>query len=171
MSSSRPAQTLKHQYKFTNDFTDSVAGQWDGAWWADDHVHRADRFPGGGNDYISLPAATIAINGANYVTNGVSFEAWFTLDTVNNWQRIFDFGSRSTANFNNGGHSVFYAPTAPLGGTPVNGNRAAIANPIADGPGFDNEAQTTGAQLVANQQYHSVVILDADSIALWTNGN
>ena len=152
---------VTHRYTFNDNFNDSVGTAHATVIGAPSLTFTGEaNFPGGGNDYLALPAATIAIN----TYTEASFETWFTTRNTNNWQRIFDFGDHQTDNFNNGGDSVFYAPTAPPG------NRAAIANPTDTAAGFTNEAQTTGTQIAANVRTHAVVVLDADSIRLYRDG-
>ena len=122
--------------------------------------------PGGTNDFVSLPASTIAIN--TYVD--ATFEGWFSYRSTSNWQRLFDFGRTipSGQGAGQGRDYIFYTPKSSS-----NDNRAAITD---DGSQRAENRAIGGPSLALNTTYHVAVVVDdaanggAEQMSLYLNG-
>jgi hypothetical protein len=123
--------------------------------------------PGGTNDFVSLPASTIAIN--TYVD--ATFEGWFSYRSSSNWQRLFDFGRTipSGQGAGQGRDYIFYTPRSS-----GNDHRAVITN---DGSQASAENRAIGGpSLALNTTYHVAVVVDdnanggAEQMSLYLNG-
>ena len=93
------AAELAHRWSFNGDLVDSVGGQdavivEEGG---DAVISASEVTLGGGtkgsSDYIDLPDGIV-----NSVGDSVTFEIWATQEEVQNWSRIFDFGTSTTEN-------------------------------------------------------------------------
>jgi hypothetical protein len=155
-----PAAQLKHRYSFNDavgstTVADSVGG-------ANGTVYGGGTFNGtslslnGSSGYVGLPAGIISS-----MTNA-TFEAWVTINTVRDWQRIFDFGDQIAAG-TSANTSIFL--TAKRGGG--NGPRFATETNSADTVAVDG-----AAGLVAGTPYHLVVTYNAAAgvATLYVNG-
>jgi hypothetical protein len=117
--------------------------------------------------YVDLP------NGLLSAHDHVTFEAWYTINTVQNWGRIWDFGSTAlgevtTTNVgaNEGQDYFIYAPAQ---GTDLNLQRTSIRNLDAGtlGTGIgpvdgDEEAADTAVASVTGQEYHVAAVWTSD---------
>ncbi|HEX6960425.1 MAG TPA: LamG domain-containing protein, partial [Lacipirellula sp.] len=112
----------------------------------------------GGDDYVSLPGGTIAINSYANAT----LEAWFTMDAAPAWQRLYDFGDTNANNL--GRNYIFYTPSSGPGD-----HRAVISD--AD-PGFNSEELAAGGPtLPTGIEHHiAVTISNGGSMTLFHNG-
>lgn len=153
---------LTHKYTFNGNANDSV-GEANGSLLSGASLSPAGKVQFDGvNDYVSLPGPQINID--TYVD--ATFEGWFTMDTPDNWQRVFDFGR---SNGGNGGNYVFFTPSSGFGD-----NRAAISNSLPGG-GQENVA-VGGPTLQTGQEYHFAVVVDDDAnggsqtFSLYLNG-
>ena len=147
----------RHEYTFNGGNANDSVGTAHGTLEGGANVSVGQLNLSGTGAYVNLPPATIGIN--NYTATTI--EAWFTNANTADWQRVFDFGNTNAAN--QCANCFFFSPT--IGGT---GFRAAITN--AD-PGFNNEAQASGAgDLAANAQHYIAVTVDATSISLYNDG-
>jgi len=154
-----------HRYRFSEGSGTSVtdsAGSADGvirgtgASWSEGEL----KLPGGDSGsaaYVDLP------NGLISVLTDVTFEMWVTNDGLENWARIFDFGSSNfgeVTGTGGGGEGTDYFFLAASRGTNGNQQRVEIRNEDPAGGGIvtidGNLATTLGTE------YHHVVTFDAD---------
>jgi concanavalin A-like lectin/glucanase superfamily protein len=100
LATNGPAAELAHRWSFNGDVEDSVGGQdavivdlgANDALLSDTEVTLTGGAKGS-SDYIDL-----ADNILSSLGNTVTFEAWATQISVQNWSRIFDFGTSTTEN-------------------------------------------------------------------------
>jgi hypothetical protein len=177
----QPAQAaLKHQYRFgegaTNNATgrvivDSVGGMNAtvigpaGTGMNPTATANALVLPGGTSDiapYVDLP------NGIVSSLTNATFEAWYTMNTVQNWGRVFDFGSSTAGELStpggtgNGNDVIFHAATR---GTGQGTQRTGLANndPLFLGsdagtvPSGTPDVDTNIAQTLGTRRHVSVV--------------
>ncbi len=131
---------------------------------------------------LSLPGGTGADADAAYVDlpNGilsahdhVTFEAWYTMHSLNNWSRIWDFGSTDggevTTGITGATQGQDYFIFAPNRGTDINVQRFTVRNldPLAGGGGSgpvdeDEEAHDTSLASNLSQQYHVAGVWTSD---------
>ena len=87
--------TLAHRYSFENDASDSVGGN-DGVLIDDARVTGGelilDGSPNGPSGDSMGFTSTMDI-GANFGSNGVTFEAWYTDQGSGTWSKLFSFGN------------------------------------------------------------------------------
>jgi hypothetical protein len=135
--------------------------------------------------YVDLP------NGIISDLTDASFEAWYTINTAQSWGRIFDFGS--TAGGTNGeltgpgggGNGQDFLFYSPVRGTNLAQQRVGFGNQdlLFGGTQAGNAGAGVYSDLdpefnhVLTQQYHAVVVVDADgagagqaTVALYING-
>jgi hypothetical protein len=128
--------------------------------------------PGGSSQtqaYVDLP------NGIVSSLTNATFEAWYTIDSIQAWARVWDFGS-STADpsgelmgpggTGNGSDNLFYAAAR---GTNIGQQRVGLGNEDARFGGssagtvmggfFDIDSEFPH---LLNQQYHAVLVFNAD---------
>jgi len=77
----------------------------DGTSWTTGIIENAVELDGT-NDYVNLPTGVV-----NDLTD-MTLATWVNLDSLNNWARLFDFGSGTTSN-------MFLAPQSGITGLPV----------------------------------------------------
>ncbi len=100
---------LLHRYSFTNgdsSAVDSVGGQHgtlEGGATISGNAVQLD----GVNGHVNLPGDILETG-----LQSVTIEAWFEIDSVAGWQRVFDFGETSGGL---GGNTMFYTPTSGPG--------------------------------------------------------
>ncbi|HEY3392044.1 MAG TPA: LamG-like jellyroll fold domain-containing protein, partial [Lacipirellulaceae bacterium] len=136
--------------------------------------------------YVDLP------NGIISDLTDASFEAWYTISSAQNWGRIFDFGSTTAAatmgeltgpgGGGNGQDFLFYSPVR---GTNLAEQRVGFGNQdlLFGGAQAGNAGAGVYSDLdpefnhVLGQQYHAIVVVDADgagagqgTVALYING-
>jgi hypothetical protein len=136
--------------------------------------------------YVDLPDEIISD------LTDASFEAWYTLSSAQSWGRVFDFGSTDAAanmgeldgpgGGGNGQDFIFYSPVR---GTNLSEQRVGFGNQdlLFGGAQAGNAGAGVYSDLdpefthVLNQQYHAVVVVDADgagvgqaTVALYING-
>ncbi len=146
---------LRHRYSFTADATDSV-GAADGTLMDNASIVGGAVALDGAGDYVDLPGATIAIN----TYTDVTFEAWWTHDTLTIWQRIFDFGD-DTGNAD----YIFYSPV----GSPFGVPHQAVA--ITDAGGAEEQFIHVPGHLAAGAHHVAITYRDVtDTMALYIDG-
>jgi len=142
VSAGIPIGSLAHRWSFNNSWTDSVGGS---------------TATGHGNATLGATNVTITgsgSSGVNYVslgsnllptTNGpVTIELWATQNVVENWSRIFDFGS-NTAN---------YLMMSWSQGTTITQDQARF-----DIGGTDNQINSALAPYTLGTQYHIACVI------------
>jgi len=149
------AAELAHRWSFNGDLTDSVGGQdavivdlgASNAILSDTEI----TLTGGGkgtSDYIDLADGIVSSLG-----DAVTFEAWATQITVQNWSRIFDFGTSTTEN-------VFMSWTSA---TTLDADRVEWVGP-SDSDTLDN----TNAPYTLGVEFHIVCVFDNGSVTWYT---
>lgn len=131
---------------------------------------------------LSLPGGDGATAGAAYVDlpNGllsahdhVTFEAWYTMDAIQNWGRIWDFGSTEigevTSTMTGASQGLDYFIYAPSQGVDLNLQRTSVRNAdgLATGGGVgpvdgDEEAADTALASAVGREYHVAGIWTSD---------
>ncbi|MDA7917635.1 LamG domain-containing protein [bacterium] len=117
--------------------------------------------------YVDLP------NGLLSAHDHVTFEAWYTVNSVQNWGRIWDFGSTAAGEVNTTGvgasEGLDYFIHASSRGTDFNLQRTSIRNNDADSLGGGigpidaaEEAADSGVASVTGQEYHVAGIWTSD---------
>ncbi|MCA9258445.1 MAG: LamG domain-containing protein [Planctomycetales bacterium] len=115
--------------------------------------------PGGAGDYLTLPSQEIDLS--TYVD--ATFEAWFTIDQLASWQRLFDFGDRTVPVAEQ--NYVYY--TVQAGG---GGGLAVFAN-------NGNRTEASHGNFNIGQQYHVAVVVDdnanggSDTLSVYVDGS
>jgi glucose/arabinose dehydrogenase len=177
---SSPSQAaLRHRYSFNEGTTGNASNRtiFDSVGEADGIVRGAGAsatatqliLPGGSSAtqaYVDLP------NGIISALTDATFEAWYTIDTTENWTRIFDFGSTAggeLAGPGGGGTGLDYIMYAPMRGIDIDSQRLELQNndPLF-GPG--GSAGPPGAvstldpefNHTLDQQFHVALVFDAD---------
>lgn len=182
LSSDQTTPSLVHRYAFNNAAGPAGAGAMvvdsigsadgvivgsNGAWTGSNLT-----LPGG--DGATADAAYVDLpNGLLSVYDHVTFEAWYTVRTVNNWARIWDFGSTVGGELATGmtgateGQDYFLFASSR--GADLNVQRLAVRNldPLAPGGGVTpvtgpEEALDTGLASVTEQEYHVVSVWTSD---------
>jgi hypothetical protein len=100
---------IVNRYSFTDGDTvavDSVSGR--NGTLAGTAVISGNRLVLDGSGAVNLPADILDPG-----LQSVTIEFWFEINTVTNWQRVFDFGE--TAADGGGGNTMFYSPTSGAG--------------------------------------------------------
>lgn len=130
------------------------------------------RLPGG--DGATADAAYVDLpNGLLSAHDHVTFEAWYTVNDVQNWGRIWDFGStlngEITSTITGASEGLDYFIHAPNQGTDLNLQRTSVRNndaaTLADGKGpvdGNEEATDTALASMVGQQYHVAGIWTSD---------
>ena len=154
-----------HRYSFSENsgtvVADSIGSshgilRGNNATWIDGKL----RLPGGSSNtaaYVDLP------NGLISGLTDVTFEAWISVDGVQNWSRIFDFGSSSFGEVTGpggGGEGTDYFFLGATRGANTNQQRIEIRNEDPGGGGIS----TADANLTTTlgTEYHHLVTYDAD---------
>ena len=132
------------------------------------------RLPGG--DGATADAAYVDLpNGLLSAHDHVTFEAWYTVNNVQNWGRIWDFGSNLNGEITTTGvgaaDGMDYFIYAPSQGTDLNVQRASIRNNdgLALGGGTgpvdgDEETADTAVGSITTQEYHVAAVWTSDGI-------
>lgn len=138
---------LTHLYTFNDGSASDSVGEADGVLFGDAFVDEDGvlRLPGGSNDYVSLDGPEI--NVASYTD--ATFEAWFTSDVLQDWQRVFDFGDRTVPSSQQG--YLYYTPQRGGGG-----GLGVYAT-------FGNRTEAPHGELFAGQPYHLAMVVDDDA--------
>jgi len=150
-----PAAELAHRWSFNGDLTDSVAGQdavvvdlgASNAILSDSEI----TLTGGGkdtSDYIDLPDNILRGLG-----DSVTIECWATQLSVQNWSRIFDFGT-STSEYLYMGWSV---------GTNLNNDRVEW-----NGPAGGRLVDGSNAPYTLGTEYHIVMVIEPGLVTWYT---
>jgi len=150
------AAELAHRWSFNGDFMDSAGGQdavivdmgASNAILSDTEI----TLTGGGkgtSDYIDLADGIVSSLG-----DAVTFEAWATQISVQNWSRIFDFGTSTTEN-------VFMSWTSA---TTLDADRVEWVGP-SDSDTLDN----TNAPYTLGVEFHIVCVFD-NGLVTWYTG-
>ena len=149
------AADLAHRWSFNGDLTDSVGGQ--DAVIVDQGANNATlsdtavTLAGGGkdgSDYIDLADRILSSLG-----DSATIEIWATQVSVQNWSRIFDFGSSTT-------HNVFMSWTQ---GTTATADRVEWL-----GPAGNNTSDNTNAPYTLGTEYHIVFVFDGATVTWYT---
>jgi len=151
---------LTHAYTFNVGLRDS-AGSANGQAFGNAAVNGSGELilPGGSADYVGLDGA--AINISSYVD--ATFEAWFTIDQLANWQRVFDFGDRTVPQQEQG--YIYYTP------------RSSAGQSVAVYANNGNRTETSAAPLSTGQTYHLAFVIDdnanggVDTLTVYIDGN
>ncbi len=153
---------ITHRYDFVNDANDVVGGLESvlelGAYVQDGSLVLEGGDPG---PRLVLDGPGIGISG---YTEGVSVEAWFTLDVVDGWNRLFDFGSTNAGDL--GEYYWFYTPSS--GADPAD-SRLVISD---TSPGYDSEEMVGSATIAIETEVHLVCTYDpvAMTMSVYENG-
>jgi len=150
-----PAAELAHRWSFNGDLTDSAGGR--SAVIVDDGANDAIlsdtevTLTGGGkgsSDYIDLPDGIVSGLG-----DTATIEIWATQISVQNWSRIFDFGT-STA------HNVFMSWTQGTG----------LASDRVEWLGPDGNATTdnTNSPYELGVEYHIICVFEPGTVTWYT---
>jgi hypothetical protein len=149
------AADLAHRWSFNGDLKDSVGGKdavivdlgASNAILSDTEI----TLTGGGkgtSDYIDLPDGIVSSLG-----DAVTFEAWATQISVQNWSRIFDFGTSTSEN-------VFMSWTS---GTTLNADRVEWL-----GPNDSDTQDNTNAPYTRGVEFHIVCVFDTGLVTWYT---
>jgi hypothetical protein len=137
--------------------------------------------PGGSSltqAYVDLP------NGIVSSLTSATFEAWYTISSVQSWARVWDFGSTTAdpsgelmgpGGVGNGADNLFYSVTrAPNGQANIGLQRVGLGN--EDARFLGSSAGNAGAQQffdidtefphMLDQQYHAALVFDANGAGL-----
>ncbi|MEJ6582076.1 MAG: lamin tail domain-containing protein [Akkermansiaceae bacterium] len=154
-----------HRYSFSETsgtvVTDSVGSahgilKGNNATWVDGKL----RLPGGSSNtaaYVDLP------NGLISGLTDLTFEAWVSVDGVQSWSRILDFGSSSFSEVTGpggGGEGTDYFFLGAARGTNTNQQRIEIRNDDPGGGGISSADANLTTTL--GTEYHHVVTYDSD---------
>jgi len=154
LATSGPAAELTHRWSFNGDLVDSVGGQ--DAVIVDLGANNATlsgteiTLTGGAkgsSDYIDLPDNILSNLG-----NSATIEVWATQISVQNWSRIFDFGTSTTENF-------FMSWTSA---TDLNADRVEWLGPA------DATQNNTNAPYELGVEYHIVCVFEPGSVTWYT---
>jgi len=150
------AADLVHRWSFNGDLTDSIGGSdaviddvgANNATLSDTQVTLAGGDKGA-SDYIDLPDGILGSIGNTSIT----IECWATQHSVQNWSRIFDFGSTTTDN-------IFMSWSV---GTTLGDDRVEWV-PITIG----GTSQGTNAPYELNVEYHVVLVIEPGMVTWYT---
>jgi hypothetical protein len=154
-AASGQAAELAHRWSFNGDLTDSVGGRdavivnagANDATLSETQVTLA----GGGkdaSDYIDLPDGIVSSLG-----DTVTFECWATQESVQNWSRIFDFGTSTT-------HNVFMSWTSA---TTLTADRVEWV-----GPNGTSTVNNSNAPYTLGVEYHIVCVFEPGRVTWYT---
>ena len=149
------AAELAHRWSFNGDLRDSIGGQdavivdlgANDAILSDAEVTLTGGAKGT-SDYVDLPDGIVSGLG-----DFVTFEAWATQISVQNWSRIFDFGTSTAEN-------VFMSWTSA---TTLTGDRVEWL-----GSNGSNTLDNTNAPYTLGVQYHIVCVFDEGLVTWYT---
>jgi hypothetical protein len=159
--------SLVHRYSFNdgtaNDSVGRANGKLVGGVTIADGSAQFSGAPGQRIELLANGAGGININSFKAVT----FEAWYTADKAQKWQRLFDFGSSKDleAADSTGGYCVNYIVTAPYSKA---GNSVATLSNVD--PSWTKEVAAKANAAPLNQQVHMAVVVDGSTITLFING-
>lgn len=153
--------TLTHRFTFNDGTAADSVGIADGTILGNAFVDGDGllQLPGGSNDYVGLNGP--AINIALYTD--VTFEAWFTVDQLLTWERVFDFGDRTVPAGDQG--YVYYTPQGGGGG-----GLGVYAT-------FGNRTEAPHGVLQTDHLYHLAMVIDdnanggSDALSVYLDGN
>ena len=167
--------SLLHRYSFNDGSAKDSVGRAHGklvggATVAEGKAH----FTGAPAERIELLAK--GADGININTlKAVTFEAWYTADKAQNWQRLFDFGASSgglDAADSTGANSLSYVVTSGYMQGPsecAKGHSTCAILSNAD-PSYTSEAVAKVDSTPLNQETHAAVVVDGSQITLYING-
>jgi len=113
----------------------------------------------------SAPCVTLPADVLKDYTS-VTIEAWFSLDSLSQWQRLFDFGDSAGGTTGAGGNYIFYTPSS-------GGNDSRFVISTGGIPGYNyGENMAIGTGLTTGTTYHVACVYDAatSTISLYQNG-
>lgn len=152
------ASPLVHRYSFNDGTVNDSVGKahgktMGGVTIADGQAH----FDGKAGSRIELPpSGADGINLNSY--QAVTLEAWYTIESEEGWQRIFDFGATSGGQ---GSKYLFYTPHATF----FNDSRAVITNKDRSG-----EAVVSASIVPSNKETHVAIVIDDKTMTLYVDG-
>jgi hypothetical protein len=161
LSSIAPAATLAHRYSF-NNASDSVGGAnavlVGGASFTGGQLE----LPGGGprTNYATLPiSSTLAANAS------LTVEAWFTLDNLSDWSKIWMFGTPGAEN------ALSYIGFTPRMGASGNVPKVDFDSSIS-AIEFNTAGGTNPAVMGSATEYYVATIFDSasDTMSFYING-
>ena len=129
----------------------------------------------GGVDGATADAAYVDLpNGIISSLSHLTFEAWYTVHSADNWARIWDFGSTASGELSEGNSGASngqdYFMFAPNRGTDFNTQRIEVRNLDALSPGGGTgpvddvpEMQDTNLESILDQEYHVAGVWTSDS--------
>ncbi len=149
------AAELAHRWSFNGDLSDSIGGRdatiadlgANNAVLSDNEVTLTGGAKGS-SDYIDLADGIVSSLG-----DSVTFEAWATQISVQNWSRIFDFGTSTAEN-------VFMSWTS---GTTLTADRVEWL-----GPNGNNTLDNTNAPYTLGVEFHIVCVFDEGLVTWYT---
>jgi arabinoxylan arabinofuranohydrolase len=150
-----PAPALAHRYSFSETSgttaSDSIGGSaWNGTLPSGGTFSIGQlTLASGSQQYVNLPAGILS------TLNNFTIETWLRLTTTNNWARIFDFGTGTTAN-------MFL--------TPRNGSNGRLRFAITTSGGGGEQRIDGPSGLSPGVWYHVTVTLSGNTGILYVNG-
>jgi hypothetical protein len=158
MAESTALAALQHKYTFNQGMLDSV-GTADGQLFGSATTSGGLLIlPGGTGNYAGLNAAQIGISSYADLT----IESWFTVDTHQTWQRLFDFGDRDGPASGQG--YIYYVPQSGSGG-----GLGVYAT-------FGSRTEASHSLPSAGQQHHLVFVINdnvnggSDQLSVYLDG-
>ncbi len=152
---------LAHRWSFDNN-QDSVGGANLNLVGGASFTGGQLELPGGGarTNYASAPGIT----GTLASSQSVTIEAWFTLDTLQNWSKVWMFGTAGAQ------PALSYIDYTPYTG--LAGNLPKIDFDSNIGNELNTGGDAAGSLLSANTQYYVAAIYDATNnlMSFYTNG-
>ena len=126
-----------------------------------------------GGDGVAADAAYVDLpNGLISGLDHLTFEAWYTVKTVNNWGRVWDFGSSAVGEVFSGGtaasEGLDYFIFAPNRGTDLNTQRFSVKNNDALAPG-GGTGTVSGVEEAVDANLLSLVDQEYHVIGVWTS--
>jgi hypothetical protein len=159
--------SLVHRYSFNDGTAQDSVGKAhgkvvNGVTIAGGRAH-FDGSPGQRIELLTTGADGININSFKAVT----FEAWYTADKAQTWERVFDFGASKgiEAADGTGANSVNYIATT--GYSKQGGSAATFSN---SDPSYIEEVAANTDAAPLNQEVHVAVVVDSSQLTLYING-
>ncbi|HEX5218094.1 MAG TPA: LamG-like jellyroll fold domain-containing protein [Verrucomicrobiae bacterium] len=159
LSPGEVVQGLKHRYSFVTNTADSVGGA--------DAVLQGAAVVSGGRLQVPGGAARVncaALNLAStFATNAsLSFEAWCTVTTHQDWAKVWMFGQPGAET------SLAYVDFTPR----ASGGLPSMSFNSVSGTELNSRAAPNPAAMIAGAEYHIIGVYDAaaNQMRLYTNG-
>ncbi|HOQ04001.1 MAG TPA: DUF1080 domain-containing protein [Anaerohalosphaeraceae bacterium] len=150
---------LRHRYSFTSDASDSV-GTAHGTLMNGASVSGGQVICDGVDDYVNLPAATIAVN----TYSAITLELWSAQPAVNqSYSMTAAFGGRYS-----NGYGRDYLMLCTTRGDEV--SRAAIANTESSSAPWSYEVGVNGPELNDGQEHYYALTINGTGLAYYIDG-